>query len=168
MIGSWDTPFGKGRPFLSHGRAGTILGGWKLSGTYVYQPGPLLSWNNLFYYGNIADIANSNPTLAQWFNTANFNRLSANAPNSFQARVFPNIIDGVRADRTSQLNSNLQREFSFKERMRLLARLDVLNVMNRSQMDVPSTDPLNTNFGKVVSQTTAQNRFIQVQLRFRF
>lgn len=168
VIGSWDIPFGKGRPFLSHGRAGTILGGWKLSSTYVYQPGPLLSWNNLFYYGNIADIANSNPTLAQWFNTANFNRLSANAPNSFQARVFPNIIDGVRADRTSQLNSNLQREFAFKERMRLLARLDVLNVMNRSQMDVPSTDPLNTNFGKVVSQTTAQNRFIQVQLRFRF
>ncbi len=167
-MGSWDLPFGKRRQFLSHGLAGNIIGGWKLSGTYMYQPGPLLSWGNIFYYGNISDIPLANQSRAQWFNTADFNRVSGSAPNSFQARVFPTNIDGVRADRTSQINTNLQREFVFKERYRLLARLDVLNIMNRSQFDVPSTDPLNTNFGKVISQTTAQNRFVTIQMRFRF
>jgi hypothetical protein len=168
VIGSYDFPFGRGKSLLRNGWASKVAGGWKLSGTYVYQPGPLLSWGNIFFYGNLQDIASDNSTLAQWFNTANFNRVSGNAPNSFQARVFPTVIDGVRADKTSQINANLQREFALKERYKLLARLDVLNVMNRSQFDVPSTDPLNTNFGKVTAQTTAQNRFLQVQVRFRF
>jgi len=168
MMGSWDLPFGARRQFLKQGWAGQVVGGWKLSSTYVYQPGPLLSWGNVFYYGKLSEIPNDNQTMAQWFNTANFNRVSGNAPNSFQARIFPFVIDGVRGDRTSQINANLQREFSYKERYKLLARLDVLNIMNRSQMDVPSTDPLNTNFGKVISQTTAQNRFVTIQFRFRF
>jgi hypothetical protein len=168
VIGSYDFPFGKGKYFLRSGWGAKVAGGWKMSGTYVYQPGPLLSWNNLFFYGNLSDIPLDSPTLAQWFNTANFNRASGSAPNSFQARIFPSVIDGVRADKTSQINTNIQREFVITERYRLLARLDVLNVMNRSQFDVPSTDPLNTNFGKVTAQTTAQNRFLQVQVRFRF
>jgi outer membrane receptor protein involved in Fe transport len=78
------------------------------------------------------------------------------------------VVDGVRGDKTNQLNSNIQREFRFKERYNLQARVDVINVFNRSQMDTPSTDPSNTNFGRVVAQTTAQNRFLQVQARFRF
>src|SRR5207302_631799 len=125
-------------------------------------------FGNVFFYGNLSDIHSDNSTLAQWFNTANFNRVSGSAPNSFQARIFPTVIDGVRGDKTSQINANLQREFKVKERYSLLARLDVLNVMNRSQFDVPNTDPLNTNFGKITAQTTAQNRFLQVQLRFRY
>ena len=168
LIGSYDFPFGKGKYFLRSGWGAKVAGGWKMSGTYVYQPGPLLSWNNLFFYGNLSDIPLDSPALAQWFNTANFNRSSSSAPNSFQARIFPSVIDGVRADKTSQINTNIQREFVITERYRLLARLDVLNVMSRSQFDVPSTDPLNTNFGKVTAQTTAQNRFLQVQVRFRF
>jgi hypothetical protein len=168
VIGSYDFPFGKGKYFLRSGWGAKVAGGWKMSGTYVYQPGPLLSWNNLFFYGNLSDIPLDSPALPQWFNTANFNRSSSTAPNSFQARIFPSVIDGVRADKTSQINTNIQREFVITERYRLLARLDVLNVMNRSQFDVPSTDPLNTNFGKVTAQTTAQNRFLQVQVRFRF
>jgi hypothetical protein len=168
LIGSYDFPFGRGKRLMRSGWGSQIAGGWKLSGTYVYQPGPLLSWGNVFFYGNLNDIHSDNSTLAQWFNTANFNRASGSAPNSFQARIFPTVIDGVRADKTSQINANLQREFVLKERYRMLARIDVLNVMNRSQFDVPSTDPLNTNFGKVTAQTTAQNRFLQLQLRFRF
>jgi hypothetical protein len=168
-MGTWDIPFGKGRAFLKQGVAAQVVGGWKLSGSYVYQPGPLLSFGGtIFYYGSLSDLAKSDPVLAQWFNTANFNRVSANAANSFQARTFPSVVDGVRGDKTSQMNTNIQREFRFKERFRLLARLDVLNVMNRSQFDVPNTDPMNTNFGKVTAQTTAQNRFLQVQARLRF
>jgi hypothetical protein len=169
LMGTWDIPFGKGRAFLKQGVAAQVVGGWKLSGSYVYQPGPLLSFGGtIFYYGSLSDLAKSDPVLAQWFNTANFNRVSANAANSFQARTFPSVVDGVRGDKTSQMNTNIQREFRFKERFRLLARLDVLNVMNRSQFDVPNTDPMNTNFGKVTAQTTAQNRFLQVQARLRF
>jgi hypothetical protein len=47
-------------------------------------------------------------------------------------------------------------------------RLDALNVLNRSQMNAPSTDPFSTNFGRVISQTSATNRWLQVQARVTF
>ncbi len=168
LIGVYDLPFGRKRAFLKEGIAGKLIGNWKISTTYAVQPGPLLSFGNIFYYGKLNEIVNSSPTLQQWFNTGNFERNTTLVPNSFQARLFPTFVDGVRADMTNQLNSNIQREFRFKERFNMQARVDVINVFNRSQMDVPNTDPLNTNFGKVTAQTNAQNRFLQVQVRFRF
>jgi len=44
----------------------------------------------------------------------------------------------------------------------------VLNVQNRSQMQGPNTDPTSTNFGRVVSQSAAINRWLQIQARVTF
>jgi hypothetical protein len=44
----------------------------------------------------------------------------------------------------------------------------MLNVFNRSQMDSPNTDPINTNFGVVQQQTAATNRFLQFQVRIQY
>ena len=55
-----------------------------------------------------------------------------------------------------------------KERIKLFARVDLLNVFNRNQFDGPSTDPTNTNFGRITLQTAAVNRFVQFQLRIQY
>jgi type II secretion system protein G len=38
-------------PYLKQGILSKILGGFQVSSTFEWQPGPLLSWGNLFFYG---------------------------------------------------------------------------------------------------------------------
>lgn len=163
-----ELPFGKGRALARRGIASMLAGGYQVSVTYEWQPGPLFTWPNLFYYGNLNDIGAGNRTLDHWFNTDNFNRNAANGPAAYHVRVFPDRLESVRADMTNNWNLNLQRDFRFAERAVLQFRIDCLNVQNRSQFAAPGTSPYNTNFGRVTTQTAAMNRFLQVQARVRF
>ncbi len=173
VVGSaiFEMPSAAGKRF--RGNANPVLdlciGGWRTASNYEYQPGPLLDWGNVFYYGSdISDINNVNRTFDTWFNTANFERTSAKGPNSFHRRVFPTRVPDLRADCTSQWNANMAKNIHMTERLNMQLRLDVLNVQNRSQMAGPSTDPFSTNFGKITSQTSATNRWLQVQARITF
>ncbi len=165
--GIFELPFGKGRPFAKQGLLSWIVGGFQLAATYEWQPGPRSSFSNCFFYGNLSDISTGTHTLDRWFNTDNFGRTTAQSPARYTARIFPLYVDGVRRDRTNQWNVNLQREFPIAERAKLQMRVDALNLQNRSQFSDPTTDPLNTNFGKVTSQL-GTNRFIQIQMRLQF
>jgi len=168
--GIFEFPFGRGKRFL--GAAPRVLdlmfGGWQAAATYEYQPGGLLDFGNVFFYGDTANIAKSERTFDSWFNTADFERSNAKSPTSFQARVFPTRIQGVRADRTNQWNANMSKNLRLTEKVNMQLRFDALNLANRSQMSGPSTDPLSTNFGRVTSQTAATNRWLQVQARVQF
>ena len=63
--------------------------------TFEWQPGPLLAFGNIFYYGDINEIAVDDPTLDRWFNTdAGFEKSSTRVPADFQTRLFPLRIDG--------------------------------------------------------------------------
>lgn len=161
-------PFGKNRRFARHGLPMWVIGGWQTALTYEWQPGPLLSFGNVFYYGNTADVAESTHTLSQWFNTDNFERNAAKGPAAFASRVFPTQVPRVRRDMTNAWNGNLQREFRIQERTVLQIRCDIVNLFNRSQFDAPDMSPYSTNFGKISLQTNSTNRFLQVQARVRF
>ena len=39
LQGMWDLPFGKGKPWLSHGLASTMAGGWRLNGIASFMTG---------------------------------------------------------------------------------------------------------------------------------
>ncbi len=169
--GVYELPFGKGRPFLASTpkTVDFLVGGWQASATYEYQPGPLVDFGNLFYYGsNVDDVANVNRTWDTWFNTANFERTAAKGPNGPHVRVFPTRVVGLRADSTNQWNANMSKNFKLSERAAMQIRLDALNVQNRSQMAGPNTDPFSTNFGRITSQTSAVNRWLQIQARISF
>ncbi len=171
ITGIYEFPFGKGKPLLGGvGRALNLLvGGWQIASTYEFQPGPLIDFGNLFYYGqDLDEIKNVDRSFERWFNTANFERNSARGPAAFHRRVFPTRINGLRAHSTHQWNANMSKNLPFNERWNLQLRLDALNVLNRSQMAAPVTDPFSTNFGRITSQTSATNRWIQVQARLTF
>ena len=105
-----------------------ILGGWQTSGTFEYQPGALLAWGNIFFYGDLDDIAIDNPTLERWFNTeAGFEKDPAKAPANFQKRQFPFRIEGVRGPDLKMLNLNVMRTFGLGARRSLQFRVDVIN-----------------------------------------
>jgi hypothetical protein len=166
--GLWEIPVGRGRHFVQNGPLARIFGGFQIGLSFEYQPGALLSWGNLFYYGNIEDINTGERTLDSWFNTANFERTSSKAPAEYHRRVFPTVIDGLRSASANQWNGNVGREFNLFERVRLQLRVDALNLANRAQFAAPDTNPLSSNFGKVTSQSNNMNRFIQLQGRIRF
>jgi hypothetical protein len=136
---------GKGRKYLGSANrfVDAVLGGWQLAATYEWQPGPLLDFGNIFYYGNdVNDIKNVQRTWDRWFNTDNFERVAANGPAAYHVRVFPTRIPGLRADSTNQWNANIAKNFRLTEAANLQLRLDALNVQNRSQMAAPVTDPV--------------------------
>jgi carboxypeptidase family protein len=171
--GLYELPFGKGRPFLQSGIPAAILGGWQIAATWEYQSGDVLSWNNIYYYGNMNTLAstlNDVPrSLTEWFNSsADFERNPANQPASYSVRVFPAYINGVRGDKLLQTNANIHRSVRLHERLTLHLRADVFNVFNRSQMSDPDTNPNDSTFGQVLSETGSQNRFLQVQARIQF
>ena len=91
------------RAFLNDGGVlAAIAGGWQIAGTYDYQPGALLDWTNLFFYGDLDDIPVDNPTFDRWFNTdAGFEKDPAKTPAAFQKRQFPFRVDGVRGQALS-------------------------------------------------------------------
>lgn len=162
----YELPFGKGRKWANSGPFSILFGGWQMAGTYEFQSGDLIAWNNYFYSGDPSEVGqNYTKTLNTWFNTANFVRDAASGPGTYHVRVFPTRIDGVRGDGTKQANANIQRQFKLKERLALQLRLEVLNLQNRSQFQAPDANPYSTNFGRVVQQTQAVNRFIQIQGR---
>lgn len=163
-----ELPFGRRKAFLSQGIMGRLLEGMQVGITYEWQPGPLLDFGNLFYYGELEDIGSGGSTLDRWFNTANFEKDPSRTPAAYHKRVFPTRVDGVRRDMTNQWNANFQKEIRIREGMAFQLRLDALNVQNRSQFNAPDMGPTSTNFGRVTSQTAATNRFIQIQARLRF
>ncbi len=164
----YELPLGKGRALLQDGILNHLFGGFQIAATYEWQPGPFIDFGNVFYYGNLEDIAIDTRTLGRWFNTDNFERVAARGPAAFHRRVFPTRIDDLRRDMTSQWNTNIQRDFRITERVVFKVRLDALNLQNRSQFNAPDTSPVSTNFGVITSQTSATNRFLQIQGRIQF
>ena len=141
--------------------------------TYEFQNGPLLGWGNVFYRGDIntfeADVTSNAKMLDQWFNTGvPFERVASNQPAAFHTRIFPRFFNGLRADGLNQWNGNLLREIRIKEGLRFQFRVDAINLQNRSQMNPPDINPVSTNFGRILSQTSSLNRFYQIQGRLHF
>ena len=166
--GIYELPFGKGKLFARSGVGNVLLGGWQVSAAYEKQPGPLLDWGNVFYNGDPSNINTGTRTLDRWFNTDGFVKDPRLTPAAFQARVFPQRVDGLRADGLDRLDTNIQRSFKIRESVSFQLRFDALNVMNHSQMDVPNLDPTSTNFGKITSNTSSTMRFLLIQGRIRF
>jgi hypothetical protein len=166
--GIYELPFGPGRALARTGPLNVILGGWQVAATYEAQPGPLLDWGNLFYYGDTAQINSTNRTLDRWFNTDNFERLARNGPAAFHRRVFTTRVGGVRADGSNRWDANVQRDVRLHERMMLQFRVDALNLANRSQFAAPNRDPYSTDFGRVTSNTSSTMRYLMFQARVKF
>ncbi|MBI3680345.1 MAG: carboxypeptidase regulatory-like domain-containing protein, partial [Acidobacteria bacterium] len=168
LNGIWELPFGKGRSYARQGPLSWIAGGWQIGIAWEAQPGPLLDFGNLFYYGKLEDINTGTRTFDRWFNTADFERTAARAPAGFHRRVFPTRVDGLRADPTNAWNANVLREFKFAERVAFHVRLEGLNVFNRTQFAAPVTDPLATNFAAVTVVSQTNKRFLQITGRITF
>jgi len=178
----YELPFGRGKTWLNNGGIlAAVIGGWQMAGTFERQPGSLINFGNLFFYGDIKDIKKERPEIAlnadgtldasrSWFNVANFERDPARTPTGFQTRAFPFQVEGLRGPGLMYVNLNVTRKFNIGERSALQARFDVQNVLNYAAFGNPNTDPTNTNFGKVTTAVAAAGamRFFSFGMRYSF
>ena len=170
LNGVYELPFGRGKPFLNNGgMLSMVLGGWQTGQTFEWQPGPLLQFGNVFYYGDVNNIALNDPTLDEWFDVdAGFERTSTRVPADFQERLFPLRVDGLRADQTLLLNSSISRSFPLKGRATLQIRLDAANLLNRQQFANPQLNPTSTDFGRVTANANTEPRFLILMSKVTF
>jgi hypothetical protein len=165
-----ELPFGKSRKFLSDGGVlGAIVGGWQTSGNFEYQPGALLVFPNVFFYGALDDIAVGDPTLDRWFNVdAGFEKDPAKVPANFQKRTFPFRIDGVRGPDLKMLNISFLRSINLSGRKNLQFRVDMLNALNRMHYANPNLTPTSTQFGRVTAASGSVMRFVTFITKLNF
>ena len=158
-----------------------LAGGWNVAGTFEAQPGSLIMFPNVFFYEDVKQIKKDKPEIAlnadgtldptkYWFNIENFERDPTRTPTSFQTRAFPFQIDGLRGPNLTYVNMNVVRNFRLGGRRTFQARVDIQNLLNRAAYNNPSTDPTNTNFGKVTTAVASAGamRFFNFVARFTF
>jgi len=171
-VGTYELPFGSGKPLLSDGGVvAALASNWQISGTWEYQPGALLDWGgqNIFFTGNLDDIDVDDPTRERWFNTdAGFEKDPARIPAAFQKRTFPFRIDGVRGQDLMFVNMSIQRSFGVGGGRTFQLRLDAQNLFNRQQWQNPNLNPTSTLFGQVTNVALNQMRFFTFVARTTF
>lgn len=144
---------------------------------------------NLFYYGDPNNIKMVG-TFDQWFTntgcvqttavapgdsvvgtgacTSGFEKRSSFVPAGYQARAFPQVLDGIRGPSTHHWNGSIARDFRIKERLTFQARVDALNLLNHSYFGGVQMNPTSGQFGQITSGGGVSNRFIQVMGRLRW
>lgn len=172
------------------------MGGWQLSWIYQYQSGPLIGFGNVYYYGSLDQLAsalNHSKTHQQyihyWYDPAadynnpinpndsasgaipsgfvGFEGRSAFQPGTYQARLMPQYVDGLRADVINNWDARIYRRIHLYERLSLNFAVDLLNAANRVQYSAPTVTPSSTSFGQLTGQANGP-RQIQFNLRVDF
>ena len=168
----YDVPIGKGRRFTTHsGIVDYILGNWQVNGIftarsgqpyYITVDGDIANTGNTGYeHANLVGNPHlSNPTTAEWFNTAAF-AIPATYTFGNEGR---NIL---YSDSLWNLDLSMFRQFPIGERMHFELRGESFNLFNHPVYGVPNADISNATFGTVTSLANSP-RQLQLAAKFVF
>ena len=160
---SYELPFGRGKHYLSSSSQAvdTLVGGWRIAGTFIAQSGnPFIVVmldnqnaritgcsvggtasggdvnNGCNWFPSVVGNVNGPKTSAQWFNTSAF----ATPWDGSTTSVFAFGNEGrntLRGPRLSVVNLSLAKAVSFKERFPLELRADFVNALNHPSLGLP-------------------------------
>jgi Carboxypeptidase regulatory-like domain len=179
----YELPFGMGKPFMNRNALlDAALGGWRLSGTFIYQDGTPYTVldsgvNDYSQAGNVfanpaAGVSPSSGsctngaavhTVTCWFNPAAFETPAeqGNGAFGFGRR---NTLFGPKL---SDVNLSLAKTWHYKERAGLTLRADFVNVFNHPSFSLPNNDMNGSNVGTITSLANGP-RTIQLGARAFF
>ncbi len=137
-----------------------MVGGWQINGVVTVQSGtPMtVSANNTAGLFNPVTRANWNgedprldtpreERLSKWFDTSKFSQPAAFTFGNAGA-TFPLL----RSDSVRNLDLSLFKHFALPGRVRLQARIEAFNALNRVQFGGPNMSVTSSSFGVVTSQ----------------
>jgi hypothetical protein len=179
--GTWELPFGSGRPWMRGGKAARVFGHWDLSNILTLQTGqPLTAILATALSGTDSNgtdrpdlIANPNLPAGQrtpsgWFNTEAFVAPhifhdNLGASYSIPGNEGRNVITGPGL---AAWDMSLQRQARLSERLNLVVRSDFFNLTNHPNFDRPGLIVGTSDFGNISS--AENSRQIQLSLRLNW
>jgi hypothetical protein len=161
----YELPFGKGKPFLTGGIAGAILGGWQLNGIFEARTGtPLIirGANNRAAdrpdYLRSAKLGGDERSENRWFDTSAFAQ-----PALFTYGNAPKTLPDVRAPGYQSLDAAIIRNIHLFESVNLQVRADAFNALNHTNLGLPDANFLSGTFGRITSARDA--RIMQLSMK---
>lgn len=187
VAATYELPIGYGKKYLGSGLMGRLLGGWQISGIVTYAGGnPFGAFNtynpllvNSFDRPDIvsgAKLQTFNYGLSKDF----FEGKTATQPVQFNTGAFVNtgqweLGNSKRAYanlRTPPLrieNFAALKSFNFTERVRAVLRVDYFNAFNRTRLQNPDNNSLDSTFGQITNLSSQiSNRQGQATFRVEF
>ena len=157
-----ELPFGRTRRFGSSAPAviDAVLGGWQINGILTVQSGTPMTITATNSAGIFNPVTRANwngqdpqldgpgeERLQQWFDTSAFSQPPAFTFGNAGA-TFPLL----RTDSVRNLDLSLFKHFTLPGRVRMQARIEAFNALNRVQFGSPNTSVTSSSFGVVTSQ----------------
>jgi hypothetical protein len=154
----YAVPFGKGRKYLAHGIAGSLVGGWELSGIWTVSTGfplSILSGKDQSNTGHGYDKPNAVPGASinldasqrstdRWFNTS----AVVLQPLGTYGNLGRNI---VTSPGIFNVDFSTLKNFMFTERKYLQFRFETFNFLNHPNFGDPNTGLTSGGFGSINS-----------------
>ena len=168
----YQLPFGKGKPLAGNSNrvVNGIIGGWQLQGIMLFRSGVPYTVTMSRDVANtgvggqrpnrIGSGKSDSPTLAQWFNPADF----VAAPNFTYGNAGLRILP---TDIIRTIDFSLFKQFQISERARLQFRFEAFNLPNTPSFAAPNSTLDTSTVGRVTSTSTAP-RQMQVAMKFNF
>jgi hypothetical protein len=172
LSAGYETPFGKGKPFLSTSPLGHVLGGWTLQSMFSWQAGPYITvvvpFDRLDQGSTNSDrpdlirspnLDASQRSIQRWFDTAAF----VTPPPTRYGNAGRGIVE---APGYTVFDLGILRYFRITERAQMEFRFEAFNLTNHSNFGLPNTSFTTATFGVISSALPPRN--IQLAARFRF
>jgi Carboxypeptidase regulatory-like domain/TonB dependent receptor len=188
IVATYALPFGSGQRFVNRtGFINQIVGGWKLSGVLSYNGGyPFGAFNGYNpLYANFGDRPDIVPGVK--LKTYSYSRSKdfftgklPSQPTQFPTNAFVNtgpwaLGNSVRSYaslRTPPLrleNFDAIKTFPIEGRVRLSLRLDYFNAFNRTQLQAPDGNSVDSTFGQITNLSSQiSNRQGEATFRIEF
>jgi hypothetical protein len=190
LSGVWELPFGRDRRWASgaHGLADALVGGWSVQAIGQIQSGQPIDLNarNVYFNGDLSRLETdyagdtNNPVFdvsGFYFHDAAVQTNGVDDPVKQRAdtrirlannlRYFPSKLDGLRSPSLNLWDISVIKQVRVTDRVRAQFHAEFLNAFNHAVYANPNTDPTNSDFGKVTSQTNLP-RDIQLALKLTF
>ena len=162
--GILEFPFGRGKPWLSHGLASKAAGGWQMSWSGVAQSGVPIALPDYYIYGD-PQLPSSQQTFSHWFNTSKQIWVQRPSDTLRTAKLYsPNI----RTNSAPQVSTTVLRNFRIKERQNFQFRVTAFNLTNTPIFGAPNTTPASPLFGVVPITQVNLARSLELGFRYTF
>jgi hypothetical protein len=160
----YELPVGKGRAYAPSNKiVDNAIGGWQVAGVSSFKDGFPLSitnaTNNTNSFGGnqrpnvLGNPTINNPTIYQWFNTADFSQ-----PAAFTFGDAPRTLGYLRSQGTINFDMTLQKYWRlWNETSKLQLRAEFYNLFNRTQFFAPGTTFGTSTFGVVPGALPARS-----------
>ncbi|HXE13426.1 MAG TPA: carboxypeptidase-like regulatory domain-containing protein [Bryobacteraceae bacterium] len=152
--GTYELPFGKGKPFLSSlpRAVDALVGGWQITGQLTYNTGSFPRFTQALNVSGNPCL--SNPTGGAWFDKSVFSLPAGYAiqrnPIQYSCLTGPSFFD---------LDASLLKNFHITEKVQAQLKMSAYNATNKLNLGAPDTNINDSNFGQALYQGSPGGTF---------